>query len=243
MVNDEWVGAAMTNDMVVVELLIHLRQSQAASRSPKSRPLTAAVLPLSWGLKQPRSRLTPRWKDADTTRCSPTTPLSWSGAASPSLTADGYEESSRPSLVSHQASRSKASATATSECTGNSASAKRCKRKKTFAELKEEESVLLKERIYLEKEMATRSATFREQRARNESLKRIKFDLGLSSKNDPSSASEENTLSKVQTQAAEDGEDLPSGWKASRTESSGESGFLIPDLNMMPSEGDSSYVE
>ncbi|XP_028799081.1 uncharacterized protein LOC114754483 isoform X1 [Neltuma alba] len=240
MVNDEWIGAAMTNDMVVVELLIHLRQSQAA---PKSRPLTAAAAPLSWGLKQPRSRLAPRWKDADSTRCSPTTPLSWSGAASPSITADGCEESSRPSLVSQQASRSKASASATSACTGNSASTKRCRKNKTFAELKEEESVLLKERTHLEKELATLSATFNEQRARNESLKRIKFDLGATCKNSPSSASGENTLCKVQTRTAEDGSDPQSDSKAGRTESSGESGFLIPDLNMMPSEGDSSHVE
>ncbi|XP_028799082.1 uncharacterized protein LOC114754483 isoform X2 [Neltuma alba] len=219
MVNDEWIGAAMTNDMVVVELLIHLRQSQAA---PKSRPLTAAAAPLSWGLKQPRSRLAPRWKDADSTRCSPTTPLSWSGAASPSITADGCEESSRPSLVSQQASRSKASASATSACTGNSASTKRCRKNK---------------------ELATLSATFNEQRARNESLKRIKFDLGATCKNSPSSASGENTLCKVQTRTAEDGSDPQSDSKAGRTESSGESGFLIPDLNMMPSEGDSSHVE
>lgn len=96
----------MTDDLVVVELLIRLKQSRAASASlsPKSYPL-----PFTWGLKQPRSRLTTfsRRKDADSTRCSPTTPLSWSGGASPSVTADGYEDSSRPSVVSHQASRSK----------------------------------------------------------------------------------------------------------------------------------------
>ncbi|KAK4274473.1 hypothetical protein QN277_017684 [Acacia crassicarpa] len=237
MVNDEWVGAAMTNDMVVVELLIHLRQSQAA---PKSHPLTAAAVTPSWGLKQPRSRLTTRWKDADSTRCSPTTPLSWSGAASPSVTADDYEESSRPSLLCQQAPRSKAAATATSECTGNSASTKRCRKHKTYAELKEEESVLLKERTCLEKEMATLSATLEERRARNESLKRIKYDLGVTSKNSSSSRCGENRLWKVETGGAEDGSDPRSDSKAGRSESCGESGFLIPDLNMMPSEGDSS---
>ena len=129
MANDEWVRAAMTDDTVVVELLIRLKQSQAASASAKSHSL-----PFTWGLKQPRSKLASasrcgggavsRKKDSDSNRCSPTTPLSWSGSASPSANADGYEESSRPT----NAARSKA--TATSEYIGNSVSIKRCRRKK-----------------------------------------------------------------------------------------------------------------
>lgn len=80
----------MSNDMVVVELLIHLRQSQSTSaakshhhhlHSVTTAATAAATTPFSWGLKQRRSRLTHRWKEADSTRCSPTTPLSWSAAS------------------------------------------------------------------------------------------------------------------------------------------------------------------
>lgn len=104
MVGDEWVRAAMTDDAVVVELLVRLKQSQASSSSsPKSWP--RALVPLRWGLRQPRSRprcdAVLRRKEADSTRCSPTTPLSWSGGAPPSPTTDGFEASSGP------ASRSK----------------------------------------------------------------------------------------------------------------------------------------
>lgn len=49
----------------------------------------------------------------------------------------------------------------------------------TFAELKEEESSLLKERTYLEKEIATLQATFKQQRAKNENFKRIKVNSAV----------------------------------------------------------------
>ncbi|RVW53826.1 hypothetical protein CK203_088579 [Vitis vinifera] len=62
--------------------------------------------------------------------------------------------------------------TALSETTNTNT--KRSRRKKTFAELKEEEILLLKERTYLKKELATLRVTFKEQRATNESLKRMK---------------------------------------------------------------------
>ncbi|KAE8124438.1 hypothetical protein FH972_019323 [Carpinus fangiana] len=97
MARDEWVRAAMTDDAVVVELLVGLKQSQAAtasasssSHSPKSWPRT--VVPPRWGLRQPRSRprcdAVSRKKEADFTRCIPTTPLSWSRGVSPSPTID-----------------------------------------------------------------------------------------------------------------------------------------------------------
>jgi hypothetical protein len=98
MARDEWVRAAMTDDAVVVELLVGLKQSQAVAASalssssplPKSWP-RMVVLP-RWGLRQPSSRprcdAVSRKKEADFTRCSPTTPLSWNGGASPSPTTD-----------------------------------------------------------------------------------------------------------------------------------------------------------
>ncbi|GFY96897.1 hypothetical protein Acr_11g0012030 [Actinidia rufa] len=83
---DEWVTAALTDDAVVVELLFRLKQS--------SEPAL-----LRWGHRQPRSKpaAAAAKKEGEWTRCSPTTPLSWScggGDASPS---DGCDESCRRS--------------------------------------------------------------------------------------------------------------------------------------------------
>ena len=116
MVNDDWLTAAMADDGVVVELLVRLKQSQAVSPSKSPLPVT---VPFTWGIRQLRSRtattvgrcgdgvLVRNNKDVDSTRWSPTTPLSWSGGGSPSATLDGYEESSRPATLSHAASRFK----------------------------------------------------------------------------------------------------------------------------------------
>lgn len=69
------------------------------------------------------------------------------------------------------------------------------------------------------------------------------YDLGASSKNSGSSECSKSKQSKMETEAANDGTELQSDRKSGgRSESCGESGFLIPDLNMMPSEGDSFYV-
>ncbi|CAN1287864.1 hypothetical protein LINPERPRIM_LOCUS19750 [Linum perenne] len=103
----------MTDDTVVVELLVRLKQSQATAPASSC----GAVIPLRWGLRLPRSKsaaaaasasggsmrcdVVSRRKEGDSsTRCSPTTPLSWSGgggAESPSAAADGYEETSHRS--------------------------------------------------------------------------------------------------------------------------------------------------
>ncbi|XP_062101298.1 uncharacterized protein LOC133807148 isoform X2 [Humulus lupulus] len=155
MVKDEWMRAAMSDDTLVVELLVRLKQSQAASPL-KSHPQLPTMFPLTWTVRLPRSRAlrcdgaVSQRKQADSTRCSPTTPLSWSGGASPSATADGFEESSRPANRSPSHSRSKGTAT-NNELGSNTSSSRRSRRKKTFAELKEEESSLLKERVYLRK--------------------------------------------------------------------------------------------
>jgi len=90
----------MTDETVVVEVLLRLKQTVSTKSHHR--------LPLSWGVKQPRSRsrltaAVSRCDAAGSTRCSPTTPLSWSSGASPSATADGYEDSSRQ----HHAVRSK----------------------------------------------------------------------------------------------------------------------------------------
>ncbi|XP_062163492.1 uncharacterized protein LOC133870396 [Alnus glutinosa] len=239
MVGDEWVRAAMTDDAVVVELLVRLKQSQASSSSsPKSWP--RALVPLRWGLRQPRSRprcdAVLRRKEADSTRCSPTTPLSWSGGAPPSPTTDGFEASSGP------ASRSKG--TAANESTAT----KMSRRKRTFAELKEQENSLLMERLHLKKEIATLRATFKEQSAKNESLKRMKLDLVLHSAKNLSASSDglERAVSREPYQRVASTPDhisssLPAyDTKDDNQESEPCKAVCLPDLNMMPSEEDSS---
>ncbi|GKU87331.1 hypothetical protein SLEP1_g1747 [Rubroshorea leprosula] len=247
-VKDEWVRAAMTDDRVVVELLVRLKQAQAAPPAPKS-----AVAALKWGIRQPRSRsLTMRCdgsnkKDGDSnisTRGSPTTPLSWSGgggAASPS-TADGFEETSRHVHRSLPAPASRSKGAAASETT--STTSKRSRRKKTFAELKEEEYLLLKERFHLKKEIASMRATFKEQTAKNENLKRMKLDLNLNTANNGSlSANERDEATSSQSQqriassqGLDDDKSLLGSCKAVSNEGNS---FPLPDLNMMPSEDDS----
>lgn len=95
-VKDDWMRAAMADDKVVVELLVRLKQAHAVA------PVKDVLFPpTKWGVRQPRSRMAMRFdaftlqKDAaESTRNSPTTPLSWNAsAASLSCTADGFEES------------------------------------------------------------------------------------------------------------------------------------------------------
>ncbi|KAK8568519.1 hypothetical protein V6N13_106428 [Hibiscus sabdariffa] len=149
-VKDEWVREAMTDDNVVVELLVRLKD---ASPPPKS-----AVAALRWGMRQPRSRPMLMRCDAKIdggdfnvgSRGSPTTPLSWSGGggvASP-LAADGFEETCSSHLCgSPAAAPSRSKGTTANETTGTST--KRSRKKKTFAQLKEEENRLLEESVYL----------------------------------------------------------------------------------------------
>ncbi|XP_057959926.1 uncharacterized protein LOC131152213 [Malania oleifera] len=258
MAKDEWIRAAMTDDTVVVELLVRLKQSYA---TPPARP-PAVLPPLDWGLRQPRSKLVFRCsavltrKDHESTRDSPTTPLSWSGGGSPCATADGgLEEFSRPANCS-SAGRSKG--TGTNEA-NTATTGRRSRRKKTFAELKEEESMLLKERIYLRKEIAALRVTVRKERAANESLKKMKLDLDLQSAKQEctTSAGREETFSSQphQTEASPDIDHT--SFSVTATQASCENfpppdscgdqkfvetqgSFLLPDLNMMPVEEDLS---
>ncbi|GER39320.1 methionyl-tRNA formyltransferase [Striga asiatica] len=54
---------------------------------------------------------------------------------------------------------------------------RRTKKKKTLAELKDDESTLLKERRQLKRQLAALRLSFEKQRASNENLKRIKIEL------------------------------------------------------------------
>ncbi|KAL6286031.1 hypothetical protein ACE6H2_010421 [Prunus campanulata] len=150
--DDGWVNLAMNDEAAVVDVLLLLRHAEPPRLSKTSRDLPS----LRWSVRQRRSKNVPRHHHASdlvvvegkdkkkgessAARASPTTPLSWSGATSVSGGAlDGSEESSRPPKPT-DAARSKVAVRS------EAAIFKRPRKKKTLAELKEEESFLLKER-------------------------------------------------------------------------------------------------
>ncbi|XP_076896522.1 uncharacterized protein LOC143549507 [Bidens hawaiensis] len=92
---DHWLKTALTNDVPVAELLIHLKHSSDSDSN--STPITK-TLPPRWGHRKYRSKTTAPTaavtKGGKEHRGSPTTHLSWSGGGSSS---DGYDESCRRS--------------------------------------------------------------------------------------------------------------------------------------------------
>ncbi|KAG5562911.1 hypothetical protein RHGRI_005597 [Rhododendron griersonianum] len=243
---DEWVTAALTDDAVVVELLFRLKQSSSPSSSSSSPPP-----PLRWGHRQPRSKPPPAAAASkkEPSRCSPTTPLSWSyggGSADFSPAGDGSDESSRPSDRS-SASRSD-KGDFNNDTIGSTAINKRSRKKKTFAELREEENLLLKERIHLKKEISTVRVTLNEQKARSENFKKIKLDPHLDSAMKMATNSGQPTFSEACTLAHHVPvsptimhQDFPpmDSCKAEKEVETTERCFVLPDLNMIPSEEDS----
>ncbi|KAH7859205.1 hypothetical protein Vadar_033088 [Vaccinium darrowii] len=188
--DEDWVKAALTDDSVVVELLVRLHHSTAPPQPPPSKTNSHLSLPLEWTVRQRRSKpilhhatTKKDKKKKPTERDSPTTPLSWSGCGGATSVSGGsssaaaaagdgtLEESSVSPVKRTDATRSKV--TATNETATN----KRAKKKKTLAELKEEEILLVKERRQLKRELANLRATVEKQRATNESLKRLKLNL------------------------------------------------------------------
>ncbi|GAB4836802.1 hypothetical protein Ancab_001715 [Ancistrocladus abbreviatus] len=240
---DEWLRAAITDDKVVVELLLRLKQSDF-------HPSRLMKPPLDWGLRQRRTKQASK-KECEPTRRSPTTPLSWSlgGGASPS---DGYEEStSRPS-DRFPAVRSKGIGRNEIAATSNTTTSKRPRRKKTFAELKLEESSLLKEQSCLKKELATLRLTLKEQRSINEHLKRVKIDFHVEMGTKSSATLDENETQNMSNACSTEASTLEGAssniLKHTMVNDASESGadgdgttleqdlFVLPDLNMMPEE-------
>ncbi|KAJ9692859.1 hypothetical protein PVL29_011787 [Vitis rotundifolia] len=103
---------------------------------------------VDWSVRQRRSKQILKDK-GEPARDSPSTPLSWSGATSASGGVTDVEDSTRADKASDM-------------------------RSKTFAELKEEEELLLKERNHLQMELQTLAMNLKKQRAKNEHLKRVK---------------------------------------------------------------------
>ncbi|CAN8312276.1 unnamed protein product [Cochlearia groenlandica] len=174
MTDGDWINEAMSDDSLVAEALIFLHRAEP----PPPEKSGDSDLKLKWSLRQRRSKAASLRKKGDQTRASPTTPLSWSGATSISggggggggggaTAVDGFEESSNAVKLS-DAVRSKIYQTSVT-----TTPFKRSRKKKTLAELKEEESLLLKEKKGLKNELASMRNLLKQQRARNESLKKM----------------------------------------------------------------------
>ncbi|KAL8232289.1 hypothetical protein R6Q57_002067 [Mikania cordata] len=193
--NDDhnWLKSAMNDTELVANVLLQLRQSFPSDHLNPP--------PKTWTIRQRRSRPPPpaAGKKSPVPRASPTTPLSWSGATS--VSGGGDEESSRP--VHHGSDVSRSKVIQTNEKTPT----KRPRRKKTLAELKEDEMTFLKERKQLKRQLATLQATCQKQKMENECLKKMKNDM------------------KSQVLGVYDG-----------TEELKNNSFVVPDLNIAAGE-------
>nr|GMD48646.1 IQ domain-containing protein [Ipomoea batatas] len=235
MKKDDWIAAALMDDAVVVEMLFRLKDSYLSPPPPSDASLFLSLPPFHWGNRQPRSK-PPKW--SATARRSPTTPLSWSGGSgSPS---DGVVSEIQESyMINYMHAPLTLTLGSWNKCTVTNEifcniSSQRSKRKKTFAELKEEENSLLKERVHLERELASMHVTLNQQRARSDNLKKIKFDLNLESENEQpvyleSTKTRPSVLPRHNTT-----KDEPVSSDSCRPQNN--RCFILPDLNMEPSE-------
>ncbi|KAJ0007469.1 hypothetical protein Pint_30262 [Pistacia integerrima] len=142
--------------------------------------------------------------------------------------------------------------------TGETSTPKRSRKKKTLAELREEESFLLKEERSLKNQLATLRLTLEKQRTRNESLKRMKLDILSHQATEivrASHASEEAIFHQCdQVKLAHEPSEMllpangacnelnpshPNGSFAPLEDESKVSSFVLPDLNL-PFDDDSS---
>ncbi|XP_021769413.1 uncharacterized protein LOC110733643 [Chenopodium quinoa] len=241
---DEWLRAAIIDDTVVADLLLRLKESPTSSSSS----FILKPLPPSWGLRQRRSKPPSSSSSADKkreTRRSPTTPLSWTCAASPSEGCDESLSFHTNHLHPQPFDRFRSKISASTETPATTTS-KRPRRKKTFAELKEEENSLMKERTYLKKELASLRVTLKQERSINENLKRIKLDLKVESriKSEANSVDERNNTNNGISEAAsssvsrqnkiEDASEPDS--LSQKCATSHDSLFMLPDLNVVPDE-------
>ncbi|KAL1565006.1 hypothetical protein AAHA92_07279 [Salvia divinorum] len=216
--DEEWVNAAMTDDAMVVELLVRLH------RAPPPKPL-------EWSVRQRRSKPATVNNKARKPGRSPSTPLSWSDATSAS------QESTLPLPSFKPSTRSK------NHVDGVKIYSKRGRKKKTLAELKDEESSLLKERRELKREMAALRMNLEGQRATHERLKRMKIDLQPSPES--TSIAEESvqmrstacdpTTTTTLTPPIVSGSDVPLQSNArcnGNADAASGSKFILPDLNV-----------
>lgn len=213
MVKEKWVTAAMTNDAMVAELLIRMKQSSSLDSSATDVVLLPTV---RWGHRKSRSRPSAIATTTAATATglrkehqsgSPTTPLYWSSGGGAS-TSDGYDESSRPSDLS-SGGRSTKGGLGNEGASATTSSYKKSRKRKSFAELKEEEDFLLKEKLHLNRELESMRLTMNKQIATSHNLKKFKINF--------------QQIPKTEMEKS-----------ATILENQQDKGFFLPDLNMAP---------
>ncbi|XP_022885497.1 uncharacterized protein LOC111401815 isoform X2 [Olea europaea var. sylvestris] len=236
--DEEWVKTAMIDDLMVVELLMRLNQSQHPPPPPSGE-----IKQLKWSVRQRRSRPA-TVKPA--TRASPTTPLSWSGGAtSLSGGSGGRDESSHspPKLSHHERSKINNSS--------EKSAIKRSRKKKNLTELKEEVDLLSKERRELKREISALRVNLEKQRVTNVSLKKMKMELQPLMEQGTTALSETTVSGRVQENIAScqpiipitpspiiskniDGLQFPASDDSPETKAvaAAEGKFMLPDLNI-----------
>lgn len=261
---DEWVHVALNDDTLVAELLLKLNQPEQQPPPPPVRrrrrrrfaadlAKEGAVLALSvdWSVRQRRSSSkqvmmtrSKKGSDSSSTRASPTTPLSFSGGTSVSGggAGDGFDEATTSACLPAKliaTSRSKVAVTS------GTPTIKRSRKKKKLVELREEEILLLKEKRHLKNKLETMRVSLEKERARNESLKRTKFDLLSQHRPEIFTASVKSedviSMKPQETKVACDStySVLPHNVSFQLQEDEGRKpSFTLPDLNL-PVDGDS----
>ncbi|KAL6497099.1 hypothetical protein OROGR_029028 [Orobanche gracilis] len=233
--DEEWVKSAMSDDAMVVELLVRLNHAPLPPHPPPL--LKRSALRLEWSVRQRRSKSVSAYNNPEKTahRGSPSTPLSCSGATS--FFSAVSEESSQAMLLQHSdTTRSKVN------IDDEKTNSKRSRKKKTLAELRDEENSLLKERRDLKKEMATLRLYLERQRATNGNLKRIRIELQPHSdkKTKPASVPKESISSQLHPEVTASrsiptvvppvvqGNDITTPLRPPISDAK----FILPDLNM-----------
>nr|GEV11292.1 hypothetical protein [Tanacetum cinerariifolium] len=220
-----WVTSALTNDNIVADFLVRMKQLQppsSSSQQPSTSKTTTTIwlTPIRWGHRKSRSKPPPTIVNNNTATIkqhqqsgSPTTPLCWSGGAGTST--DGYDESSRSG--DHRSNKGALGNEGTT-----TSGYKKSKKRKSFAELKEEEDFLLKERQQLNRELESMRVTMSTQIATSQNLKKFKMDLHQKPKEEMIRMTN-MVNSQIHTSSMVEAET-----EAHKT------GFVLPDLNMTP---------
>ncbi|KAJ8553593.1 hypothetical protein K7X08_024271 [Anisodus acutangulus] len=250
MTEEEWLKAAIMDDTMVAELLLRLNQVNPLSKSK----LKKSGLPLEWTVRQRRSRPVSVNAKKPAPRASPTTPLSWSGATSVSCgdgggsgggVDGGCEESSGPTTPSKTPSSTRSKVNGTSDA---ATASKKSRKKKTLAELKDEEILLIKERKQLKKELAIVHTNLEKLRDTNQNLKRMKLDLHPQQSNERGTiVAYDGSSGQFQKKALPSNPAipiavLPSSLEEKQDVAALESKFVLPDLNIPFGEDSSTEI-
>ncbi|KAI4381991.1 hypothetical protein MLD38_008005 [Melastoma candidum] len=237
---EDWVRLAMGDACLVADLLLRLLRDPP----PSSRSW------LDWTVRGRRTRPQPKNHDgfpkkeeeeaaappehkAEQARASPSTPLSWSGGGASEESPSPPDDCSAPRSKAPLASGAPTT-TASAALTVPAGKRPRQKKRSLF-ELKEEESLLWKERQSLEQELASLRLRVEKERATNESLKRLKASM-ISTK--PGQRSPQSHNQQRDTRDLEVTPQQPRGPHGCSGQNKAEAPekAQLPDLNLPPEE-------